>query len=172
MDLIRRYSLLFTAVALAVAVAIGAIADRPAVSANAAGALARSAAYFDSTIVLARNARPRGLRGDQLAIALGYLERLRLGMGSPFRLADEAMRDPRLDAAMSSRVAWAVLARLRRGEAYVLDPSVFEWRAAGAPGGEGTGGAHLAIIENAIRSASDPRAGELAVRLAYMIESA
>ena len=54
MDLIRRYSLLFTAVVLALAVAIGAIVNRPAVSANAAGALARSASYFDSTIVLAR----------------------------------------------------------------------------------------------------------------------
>src|SRR6478609_5551803 len=162
MELIRRYSLLVTACALAVAVMAAAVADRPAVSANAAASLTRSASYFDSTIVLARNARPRGLRGDQLAISLGYLERLRLGLGSPFRLADEAMRDPRLDAAMSSRVAWGVLARLRRGEAYVVDPSVFEWRAAGAPGGEGTGGAHLAFIENAVRSASDPRAGELA----------
>src|SRR3954470_15488558 len=118
MDLIRRYSLLFTAVVLALAVAIGAIVDRPAVSANAAEALARSASYFDSTIVLARNARPRGLRGDQLAISLGYLERLRLGLGSPFRLVHQALGDPRLDSAASSRTAWALLGRLRRGDAY------------------------------------------------------
>src|SRR5256885_7012387 len=47
------------------------------------------------SIVLARNARPRGIRGDELTISLGYLERLRLGLGSPFRLVDEALNDPR-----------------------------------------------------------------------------
>ena len=173
MELIRRYSLLVTACALAVAVMAAAVADRPAVSANAAASLTRAASYFDSTIVLARNARPRGLRGDQLAIGLGYLERLRLGLGSPFRLADEAMRDPRLDPAMASRVAWGVLARLRRGDAYVIDPAVLDW--ADAPTAverATTGEQHVALIENAVRTASDPRAGELSVRLAYMISAA
>src|SRR5215510_2349159 len=126
MELIRRYSLLVTAAALAFAVLLGAVTDRPVVSADAASSLARAASYFDSTIVLARNARPRGLRGDQLAISLGYLERLRLGLGSPFRLSAEALRDPRLDATAAPRVAWAVLARLRRGDAYIADPSVLD----------------------------------------------
>src|SRR5215470_11653867 len=173
MELIRRYSLLVTAVALALAVLFGAVTDRPVVSANAAASLTRAASYFDSTIVLARNARPRGLRGDQLAIGLGYLERLRLGLGSPFRLADEAMRDPRLDPAMASRAAWGVLARLRRGDAYVIDPAVLDWAdAPTAVGRTTTGEQHVALIENAVRTASDPRAGELSVRLAYMISAA
>ena len=34
------------------------------------------------------------------------------------------------------------------------------------------GAAHLALIDRAVRTASDPRAGELAVRLAYIIASA
>jgi hypothetical protein len=173
MELIRRYSLLVTAAALACAVLLGAITDRPVVSADAASSLARAASYFDSTVVLARNARPRGLRGDQLAIGLGYLERLRLGLGSPFRLADEAMRDPRLDQTAAPRVAWAVLARLRRGDAYVVDPSVLD--DAGPRGTDGrvaSGLAHVTLIENAVRNATDPRAGELAVRLAYLIASA
>src|SRR5262245_25534139 len=173
MELIRRYSLLVTAVALAFAVLVGAVADRPVVSANAASSLARAASYFDSTVVLARNARPRGLRGDQLAIGLGYLERLRLGLGSPFRLTDEALRDPRLDQTAASRVAWGLLARLRRGDAYVVDPTVLDDAGPrGANGRVASGIAHVALIENAVRNATDPRAGELAVRLAYLIASA
>src|SRR5262245_14743355 len=173
MELIRRYSLLVTAVALAFAVLVGAVVDRPVVSANAASSLARAAAYFDSTVVLARNARPRGLRCDQLAIGLGYLERLRLGLGSPFRLTDEALRDPRLDQTAAPRVAWGLLARLRRGDAYVVDPTVLDDAGPrSASGRVASGTAHVALIENAVRNATDPRAGELAVRLAYLIASA
>ena len=173
MDVARRISLLITAGLLGVAVMLGRVGARPVVSSNAARSLARAAAYFDSTIVLARTSSPRGPRGDELAIALGYLERLRLGLGSPFRLIDEAARDPRLDAPMSSRVAWAVLARLRRGDAYTIDASVLDgigpWR---ADGHGATGHAHLALIDRTVRSATDPRAGELAVRLAYSIAAA
>lgn len=168
MDLIRRYSLLATAIALGLTVLLGAIVNRPSVSSNAAKSLSRSATYFDSTVVLARNARPRGLRGDQIAIGLSYLERLRLGLGSPFRLTDEALRDPRLDAVAAPRVAWGVLARLRRGDAYVIDPTVFQ----GAGPRDADGAAHVAFIEGAVGEARDPRAGELAVRLAYMIAAA
>jgi len=106
-------------------------------------------------------------------VALTYLERLRLGLGSPFLLADEALEDPRLDYAMHSRVAWALLGRLRRGEAYVIDPAVLDGFGPWDREGQGaTGAAHLELIERAIESASDPRAGELAVRLAYMIAAA
>lgn len=172
MDLVRRISLLVTAVALAVAVLVEAVADRPSVSPDAASSLTRAASYFDSTIVLARNARPRGVRGDQLAIGLGYLERLRLGIGSPFRLTEEALRDPRLDPLLSSRVAWGLLARLRRGDAYMSEPVVLDGSNRASDSGVATGSAHIALIEDAVRAASDPRAGELAVRLAYMIASA
>src|SRR6185312_3636378 len=34
-----------------------------------------------------------------------------------------------------------------------------------------SGAAHLGLIESTIRTASDPRAGELAIRLAYQIEA-
>lgn len=172
MNALRRFSLLATAGLLGIAVMLGWVSERPAVSANAASALAVAASYFDSTIVLARNARPLGPRGDELAIALGYLERLRLGVGSPFRLADEATHDSRLDDAMRSRVTWALLARLRRGDAYAIDAAVLDGVGPWSRDGHGaTGAAHLALIDRAIRSASDPRAGELAVRLAYLIES-
>src|ERR1044071_5376748 len=143
MELIRRYSLLLSASALALALMVGAVIDRPAVSANAASSLTRASSYFASGVVRARTARPRGMRGDQLAIGLGYLERLRLGMGSPFRLTEEALRDPRLDPLLSSRVAWGLLARLRRGDAYVVDPAVLDTP---GPSANQTGAAHVAVL--------------------------
>src|SRR5512143_1290948 len=173
MDIVRRFSLLVTAGLLGIAVLLGSVSTRPTMSQGAAIQLATATSYYDSTIVLARNARPRGIRGDELTIALGYLERLRLGLGSPFRLVDEALRDRRLDSATGARVAWALLARLRRGDAYVIDPLVLDGSGPWSPDGRGaTGAAHLALIERAVRTASDPRAGELTVRLAYLIASA
>ena len=172
MDVVRRFSILATAALLGIAVMLGSVNARPALSADAATQLERAASYFDSTAVLARNARPMGARGDVLAISLGYLERLRLGLGEPFRLVDQALHDNRLDSASSSRVAWALLARLRRGDAYAVDPVVLDGAGPWAPDGHGaTGAAHLALIDRTIRSASDPRVGELTVRLAYLIES-
>lgn len=170
MDVVRRISLLASGGLLAIVALFGSAHTNRAMSDSAATQLATSTQYFDSTIVLARNARPQGARGDALAVALTYLERLRLGLASPFFLADEALEDPRLDYAMHSRVAWALLGRLRRGDAYVIDPAVLDGLGPWTQDGRGaTGAAHLELIERAIRSASDPRAGELAVRLAYMI---
>jgi hypothetical protein len=37
-----------------------------------------------------------GVVADEAVIGLGYAERLRLGLGSPFRLVESALRDPRL----------------------------------------------------------------------------
>src|ERR1043166_7460007 len=126
---------------------LGWASARPPVAAGAAVELARGTAYFDSTIVLARNARPAGARGDALTVGLGYLERLRLGLGSPFRLVDEVIHDPRVDPWLGGRVAWALLGRLSRGDAYVVDASAFDGSA---------GAAHMQVIERAISGASDP----------------
>jgi hypothetical protein len=88
-------------------------------------------------------------------------------------LADDALADPRLSVTMENRVAWAILGRLRRGDAYVVDPVVLDGIGPWTADGHGaTGAEHLALIERAIATASDPRAGELAVRLAYMIAAA
>lgn len=172
MDVVHRFSLLATAGLLGIAVMLGSVNARPSLSATSAIQLANATAYFDSTIVLARSAQPTGPRGDRLTIALGYLERLRIGIGSPFRLVDEALHDPRGDSASDARIAWALLGRLRRGDAYVVDPAVLDGSGPWARDGHGaTGAAHVALIQRAISAASDPRAGELAVRLAYMIEA-
>jgi hypothetical protein len=173
MNVGRRVSVLITAMLLAVALVAGSLSNRQTVSADAVRELGRAAAYFDSTIVLARWSQPKGPRGDQLAIELGYLERLRVGVGDPFRLADEALADPRLSATTRQRVAWALLERLRRGEAYVVNPDVLDGIGPWSNDGIGAiGASHLDLIERTIANASDPRAGELAVRLAYMLAAA
>lgn len=154
------------------AVAILSIARRPEVSPDAAAQLASAAAHYDSSIVLARVSRPQGRKGDALTLALGYLERLRVGTGSPFRLVDEALNDPRLGNT-SNEVAWALLARLRRGDAYVIDPSVLNGAGPWQADGRGaTGQQHVELIEHEIAAAHDARAGEMAVRLAYLVAAA
>lgn len=159
MNLVRRYSLLASVGLLAVAVMLGAMRARPSMSSRAAARLSVGLRYFDSTIVLARNAAPRGARGDALTVALGYLERLRVGTGDPLRLIDAALHDPRVDPWLGERLAWAMIGRTLRRDAYVVDPAALDER-------------QLAFIDRAIRSASDPRVGELSVRLAYLIAGA
>ena len=173
MNVGRRTSVLITALLLAIALVAGTLGSRQTVSANVARELDRATEYFDSTIVLARWSQPQGPRGDQLAIELGYLERLRVGLGDPFRLADEALADPRLNTTTRQRVAWGILGRLRRGDAYVIDSMVLDGIGPWSDDGIGaTGGRHVELIERAIQNARDPRAGELAIRLAYMLAAA
>jgi hypothetical protein len=149
---------------------LGWVNARPAMSASSASELASASAYFDSVVVEARGSQPRGHKGDALTVSLGYLERLRLGMGSPFRLIDQALHDPRLDPAMQQRVSWALLARLMRGEAYVLDPAALDGLGPWSADGLGaTGAAHLALIDRVVAHASDPRVGEMTIRLSYAI---
>ncbi|HEU5209973.1 MAG TPA: hypothetical protein VFU06_11335 [Longimicrobiales bacterium] len=107
---------------------------------------------------------------DESVIAAGYLERLRLGLGSPFRLADYALADPRLAPPVRERVAWAILRKTLEQQSYQIDPRAFDRLS--QPGGPGSGAAHLDLITDAISESPDPRTGELAVRLAYALASA
>ncbi len=104
---------------------------------------------------------------ESQAIEVGYLERARLGLGSPFRLTEYALQDPRLAKAEREPLAWALLAATLDGAGYRVDPAVL------SVGGDVVAGArHLELIEGAIGSASDPVAGELALRLAYGMAAA
>jgi hypothetical protein len=108
--------------------------------------------------------------GDEAVIGLGYAERLRLGMGSPFRLVDAVLRDPRLSEETRRQVAWALLARTLSGESYEVDAMALDRAGLGhVSSWPGLGRHHLKIIESAIVESRDPRGGELAVRLAYKL---
>src|SRR5688572_28260282 len=65
--------------------------------------------------------RGGALPSDEVVIGLGYAERLRLGLGSPFRLVEQALHDPRLTPEKQREVAWTLLARTFVGGAYQVD---------------------------------------------------
>jgi hypothetical protein len=107
---------------------------------------------------------------DEAVIALGYAERLRLGMGSPFRLVETVLRDPRLSEQTRHQVAWALLSRTLSGDAYEVDAVALDRAGLGhITSWPGLGAHHLRLIESAISESRDPRGGELAIRLAYKL---
>lgn len=107
---------------------------------------------------------------DTQVVMLGYAERLRLGLGSPFRLMDYALQDPRLDPAARTRTAMALLQATREGRAYALDARALTLMGVDSAGrAPETARMHLDLIVHAVADAADPRAGELAVRAAYQL---
>jgi hypothetical protein len=107
---------------------------------------------------------------DADVVAAGYVERLRMGMGSPFRLMEYALLDPRLTAGERAPLVWALLDATRAGQGYELDPRALTRIGTDARGRDtAVARRHLELIEHAVRSAGDPRTGELAVREAYRL---
>ncbi|HEX7118824.1 MAG TPA: hypothetical protein VF212_08560 [Longimicrobiales bacterium] len=165
----RNRSKLMMLAAAALALACARAEDGGA-GVDVARALASGRAFAESLIARGRDDAP--LSRDSV-VALGYLERLRLGLGSPFRLIDQALRDPRLDATMRVHTAHALLARTLGGRSYRVDPSALDRIGLAGYGiRPGVGRHHLELIESAVAEARDARAGELAVRLAYALAAA
>jgi hypothetical protein len=100
-------------------------------------------------------------------IAAGYVERLRLGLGSPFRLIEYALQDPRLAREERDRLGWALLAGTLDGTGYRIDP-----RAVAPTGDVAAAVRHLELIEGAVLGSPDPDGGVLALRLAYAMAEA
>ena len=153
-------------IALAIASAGGAFLIRPGERTSAppsmAGELMVGARFADSLDrVLADTPRD-----SANVLAALYLERARLGFGSPFRLVDYALRDPMLQPAQRRLVANAILARTQQGRIYSTPPEALNLISLN---GVESGLAHRSFIEGAIEQAADPRAAEIALRLAYQI---
>jgi hypothetical protein len=153
-------------------VTLASSCERMSVGPEIAGELRDGRSYAAALISGARKVSPDAVT-PSTAVALGYLERHRLGLGSPFRLIDYALRDPRLDDSTRRSVAWALLARTMDGDGSRVEPAALDSLDAPPPlGSHATGSAHLGLVEKAVRDAHDPRAGELAVRLAYAFATA
>lgn len=167
-----RFPRVRTLAPLLVLVILASSCERMSVGPEIAAELRAGRAYAAALIAGARAATPDSI-APSTAIALGYLERHRLGLGSPFRLIDYALRDPRLDDSTRRAVAWALLARTMDGDGDAVEPTALDSLDAPAPlGAPVSGRAHLALVERAVRDAHDPRAGELAIRLAYAFAAA
>ena len=146
--------------------------ERMSVGPEIAGELREGRAYATAIVASARSAPPAET-SDPTVVALGYLERHRLGLGSPFRLIDYALRDPRLDGTTRRLLAWALLARTIDGDGARIEAVALDSLDAPSPlGNPASGSAHLRLVEGAVHDAHDPRAGELAVRLAYALAAA
>ena len=115
----RRRLSLALALALTVGAAAGCAPSQPADDALRAMPTLQSGAEFADRL---RSTDAASL-SDQDVIALGYLERARRGLSSPFRLADYARRDRRLTEERRAHLALAILGEVVRGRVYELDPA-------------------------------------------------
>lgn len=107
------------------------------------------------------------------ARVLLYVERARLGLGSPFRMAERAQQDPGLPGGVGRRLAWALLGRAADGETFAVDPAalgdpVDPWR----PGALVDGRLHRRLIDSTVAAAPSARTGEATVRLAFALARA
>ena len=126
-------------------------------------------AFADSLEKSVAERQPSAISPSEAVAAL-YLERLRLGLGSPFRLVDQVLRDAVIKPIGANELAEAILARTLMGDAYRPRTAAFDLIYVG--GERGLGPRHQAIIDSVVAASGDPRIGELSVRLAYRLASA
>ncbi|MGI8497435.1 MAG: hypothetical protein ACR2OG_07630 [Gemmatimonadaceae bacterium] len=163
MDL-RSHRNAFVVLLVACLAACGRLDVGPAI----ANQLARGRQFADA---LAERVNADAAASTADLLAIGYLERQRLGLGSPFRLVDYLEHDERLPDSVRQRAAWAVLARTLDGSGYQVGATALDDAALSVPI-DGSGARHLALISVTVRRTRDPRAGELASRIAYTLASA
>ena len=163
---LRRLSCLATAL-----LAAAASACRPAPIGPETARAFEAARDYERRLVAVAERDPATPTDTAALLALGYLERARLGLGSPFRLVDFASRDPRLPAAMRDSTGWALLAMLYDGRTHRVDPLALDSLfVAPAANGPAASRALLARLERAI--GADPRVGERAVRGTFALLAA
>lgn len=157
---------------LVVLTVLAASCERMSVGPEIAGELRRGRAYA-AALEQRTRATPAESVSAIAAISLGYLERQRLALGSPYRLIDYLTRDTRLPDSTRRSVAWGILARTLDGDGAAVNARALDSLALPTARPLANDGAmHLRLIDHAVRETHDPRAGELAVRLAYMLEAA
>jgi hypothetical protein len=127
-------------------------------------------ARLDDSLSRAVRATPTARVPFTSALALGYLARLQLGLGSPFRLVDLARTDPRLPIVWRSRVAHAMLARLSANRA-VMHPLPHALDVA-LVSDSGTGDALLGIVDSVMALEGDSPLALDAIRIAAAQASA
>ena len=170
----RRVTIASIGAIAVIAVGLVLYARTLSTAAAIADTLHAARAFADSLEVADRVAPAESISTPD-AVAGLYLQRLRLGLGSPFRLIDEVLREDALDAGYRRRIARAMLARTLDGDGYRTEPAALSLigRARGDDGSaHDAGDEHLALITDLVLRDRDPRVGELTVRLAYRLAAA
>lgn len=164
----------FAAAMAVVGAGLGALLySRTLSSASALEASLADARHFADSLERADNQAVAESIGTADVVAILYLQRLHFGLGSPFRLIEQAMRDEDLGPAYRRRIPLAMLARTLAGTGYQTDAEALRLiDTAGDHANPAVGTAHLRLIRSLISGDRDPRVGELAVRLAYRLASA
>ncbi len=168
----RRFGIRAAALVAALALALGAgvmlrvsrgVFHRPT---RLTAELSLGARFADSLESAVSFTSQRNLSSPDVLAAL-YLQRLRLGIGSPFRLVDYVLRDPLLRPEHRRLLAEGILARTSIGNAYHTPGEALQLLAPVPDAGRGN--AHRRFIERVTEEAASPRAAELALRLSYGI---
>ena len=168
---VRKLAPRVAALSLALGLLAGCQAGPRRDAADFSHELANGARYARN-LALRQQAAGDGLSRQEV-IAAGYLERLRLGFGSPFRLMEYALRDPRLTSQTRTPLVWALMEGTREGRAYRVDAQALVPVSADPRDRDvELGRMHQRLIEDAVRGGDDPRAGEVAVREAYQLAAA
>lgn len=132
---------------------------------DATAALAKGVAFADSLSTRLSGMSVSGIE-EHDALAILYLDRVRLGLGSPFRAIEYALRDKDVPTLMRRPLAMAMLAEVLLGNVYRTPTEAF----AVLVGSDAQGmAAHRALIEDVTNEAEDPRIAEIALRYAYQI---
>lgn len=169
---VKQRAILGTALAISVIAATGAWLTHVTTEARERELLRHAGlglAFADSLERTLSLRRSSGI-ADGEAVAALYFERLRLGLGSPFRLIEQVLRDPALEPVGATEVAGAMLARTLIGDAYRARPAALDLVDANNDAPVGT--RHQAIIDSVVAAFPDPRVGELSIRLAYRLAAA
>ncbi|MEP7383658.1 MAG: hypothetical protein ABI910_18375 [Gemmatimonadota bacterium] len=164
-----RWLVAATAVALgagAVAVVRAPMAPRPPEVARELSLGSRWADSLERTLS-AQSAREMA---PGTVMAALYLERLRLGVGSPFRLVDYVLRDPLIPEGSRRLLAEAILARTQSGDSYETPPEALSLITIRPVDGGGL--MHREFMDSVTASNRSPRVAELALRLAYTVGTA
>lgn len=151
---------------------VTASCERLDVGPELAGQLGRARDDARGVLAVAADSAVSSSADSATVLTILYLERHRLGLGSPFRLIDYVMTDPRLDDHARRRAAWIILARTLDGDGHAVDPAALSLVATRQQDVVEAGTRHATLIDRAVTDARDARAGEVAVRVAYAIAAA
>jgi hypothetical protein len=168
-----RVSRLYSAPSLLAAILLifglaGCPAEAPVrYSADINELLARGGAYVESL-----TQRGSAELSDAQIVQLGYVERARLGLGSPFRLIAFVQRDTRIEEADRRLLSYGILALALEGRTYEVDPAVLDLLRLKTATSFDMGQRHLQLIERVIETAPTASSGERAVRIGYGIADA